>query len=119
MIGKSLPVGLAGGERRFLANQEARLLVGFPDRRERNGAGARQAGAPGAGPEFCLLVRVEAGGDGDAAVGRIGAAAREDEFSGHEGMPHVATSHQYVECAALMVEDNEGRRIARPQRAGA
>ena len=100
MVGKGLPFGLAGGERPFLADQQAGLLVGLPDRRERDGAGAREAGAAGAGSEFCFLVRVQARGHDDAAVGRIGAAAGKHELPGHEGMPHVAAPHQHVEFAA-------------------
>ena len=116
VVGKGLPLGLAGGERSFLADQQAGLLIGLPDRRKRDGAGARMAGAAGAGGELCLLMRVQTRRHGDAAVGRIGAAAGKHELPGHEGVPHVAAAHQHVELAALAVEQDQRAGVARAQR---
>ena len=116
MLDKAPPVALAGGERAFLADQQAGFLIGFAYRRKRDGASPGKARAPRAGGQLGFFLRMQAGGHRNAAVRGVGAAARKHEFARHEGMPCVAASHQDEEVAGAAVEQDQRRGIARPER---
>ncbi len=60
VLGEGLPLGLAGDEGRFLADQQAGFLVGFGELPTARWRGARKAGAASACGELRLFVRVQA-----------------------------------------------------------
>ena len=87
MVGKALPVGLAWSKGALAADQQAGLLIGLADRRQGDGAGAgRRCGAAIGAQPGLFVADARSSATGDAAVGRVGAAAGKHEFAGHEGM---------------------------------
>src|SRR5690606_32806559 len=105
VLDKTLPVRLRRLERAAFADQNARFLVSFANCGHGNRARPCRAGARS--NEFGLFVRMQRRSKRYARIGWICAAARKDEFAGHEGMAHMAPAEKNADFAARPVKENE------------
>ena len=81
----------------FDAEQQAGLLIGLADGRERPSAHPARRGAPDARRERGLDARVKrAPTAGMLQVAEVDAPARKYEFSGHERVARMPPAHQHL-----------------------
>ena len=116
VLGKALPVGLGGGEGPS-ADQQAGLLIGLADRRQRDGAGAGCAVARLVLP---TAWRSRRGCRPPATAMRLSAGSVRPP--GNTNLPGMKACRAWrrpistLQLAALAVEQDQRRRVARPQR---
>ena len=117
VFGKALPVGLGGGERALAADQQAGLLIGLADRRQRDRAGARRASGGCCRGRALPLRR---GCRPSATATRLSAGSVRPP--GKTNLPGMKACRAWrrpistLDLAAAAVEQDQRRGVARAQR---
>ena len=120
VLDETLPVGLGGRERALAPDQQAGLLIGLADRRKRDGA-RPCAGSCARWSRAAWLLRA---GQASSATGTRPSSGSvrppgKTNLPGMKAWLRMAPAHQHAHFAALAVEQDQRRGVARPHRAGA